>query len=260
LKNRKPVVAGNWKMNGNHDKVEALLRGILSQLAENKTLSSAVDMLVLPPAIYVPQVVELLRQSHIEVGVQDVSEHESGAYTGEIAAAMAVDVGVKYTLIGHSERRNYWTESSELVARKFASAQAAGLVPVLCLGETQKQREQGQTEEVVIGQLETVLDQVRSLSFERALIAYEPVWAIGTGFQATPEQAQEVHATIRSRLASESMELAEMVKILYGGSVQASSAYELFLQPDIDGALVGGASLEADSFVKIAVSAAEASR
>jgi triosephosphate isomerase (TIM) len=234
---RSRLVAGNWKMNGgraaNAALLDALVRGVGGE--------PAVEVAVCPPFPYLGQVQERLRGTPIAWGGQNVSEHASGAYTGEVSAAMLKDFGCRYVLVGHSERRQLFGESSEQVAAKFAAAKAAGLTPILCVGETLQERDGGRTEEVVARQLQAVQDKC---SFEDAVLAYEPVWAIGTGRNATPEQAQAVHAFLRRRLAGET-------RILYGGSVKAQNARAIFAMPDGDGGLIGGASLAADEFIEI---------
>jgi triosephosphate isomerase len=192
----------------------------------------------------------------VAFGAQDVSAHDKGAYTGEVAAAMLADVGARYTLVGHSERRQYHAESSELVARKFAAAQAAGLVPILCVGESLEEREAGRTEDVIAAQLSPVLALAGVAAFANAVVAYEPVWAIGTGRTASPEQAQAVHAFIRSQIAALDARIADSLPLLYGGSVKPDNAASLFAQADVDGGLIGGASLAAADFLAIARAAA----
>ena len=241
---RRPLVAGNWKMHGTLASVAELIKG-LRKLA----LPVDVDVVVMPPALYLAQVVAGLEGKGVAVGAQNcAAEPLQGALTGEVAAVQLVDVGCRYVLVGHSERRMLLGESDGLIARKFAAAQSCGLVPVLCVGETREEREAGRTIEVVSRQVDAVLEVVGIGAFVRAVVAYEPVWAIGTGLTATPEQAQEVHAAIRAQLAAEDAVVAAGVRILYGGSVKAASAAELFGMPDIDGGLVGGASLNADEF------------
>ncbi|SDT26940.1 triose-phosphate isomerase [Pseudomonas oryzae] len=241
---RRPLVAGNWKMHGTLASVSELIKG-LRKLA----LPVDVDVVVMPPALYLSQVVAGLEGKGVEVGAQNcAAEPLQGALTGEVAAVQLVDVGCRYVLVGHSERRMLLGEGDALIARKFAAAQSCGLVPVLCVGETREEREAGRTIEVVSRQIDAVLEAVGVGAFVRAVVAYEPVWAIGTGLTATPEQAQEVHAAIRAQLAAEDAVVAAGVRILYGGSVKAASAAELFGMPDIDGGLVGGASLNADEF------------
>lgn len=241
---RRPLVAGNWKMHGTRASVAELIRG-LRQLA----LPVGVEIAVIPPALYVTQVVMGLEGKAIGVGAQNCAvEPMQGALTGEIAASQLADSGCAYVLVGHSERRQILGESEAMLSRKFAAAQACGLIPILCIGETLAQREAGKTLEVVQRQLGSIIEQLGVGAFNRAVVAYEPVWAIGTGLTATPEQAQEVHASIRSQLRTESAEVARGVRILYGGSVKAANATELFAMPDIDGGLIGGASLNADEF------------
>ncbi|HLV18338.1 MAG TPA: triose-phosphate isomerase [Pseudomonas sp.] len=241
---RRPLVAGNWKMHGTRASVAELIRG-LRQLA----LPVGVEIAVIPPALYITQVVMGLEGKAIGVGAQNCAvEPMQGALTGEIAASQLADSGCAYVLVGHSERRQILGESEAMLSRKFAAAQACGLVPILCIGETLAQREAGKTLEVVQRQLGSIIEQLGVGAFSRAVVAYEPVWAIGTGLTATPEQAQEVHASIRSQLRTESAEVARGVRILYGGSVKAANAAELFAMPDIDGGLIGGASLNADEF------------
>ena len=245
---RRPLVAGNWKMNGSRERVRALVDGIQAGIGSVERAEVA----VCPPFVYVPQVAELLAGSPIALGAQNVCDHaEEGAYTGEIAGSMLAELGCRYVIVGHSERRNLYGESDALVARRFAAARKAGLVPILCVGELLEERERGVTEAVVARQLDAVLELEGVEAFREAVIAYEPVWAIGTGHTATPEQAQEVHAFIRARLAERDAGVAEVARILYGGSVKGSNAADLFAQPDIDGGLIGGASLKADEFLTI---------
>ena len=241
---RRPMVAGNWKMHGTRASVAELINGLAQQ-----ALPADVDVAVFPSCLHLGQVVDGLAGKVVAVGAQDcATEVQQGALTGEVAASQLHDACCSLVLVGHSERRSLLGESDEVVTRKFAAAQASGLLPVLCVGETLAQREAGQTLEVVAAQLSAVADTLGVEVFADAVIAYEPVWAIGTGLTASPEQAQEVHAAIRAQLAAKSPQLAEKVRILYGGSVKAVSAAELFGMPDIDGGLVGGASLNADEF------------
>ncbi len=249
---RKYLVAGNWKMNGSTAANRALLDGVLSGLVA----SDQVDMLVCPPSVYLDSVGKAVAGSGVALGAQNVSEHASGAFTGEVSAAMLLDVGCSHVIVGHSERRALYGETSEQVAAKFAAALAAGLTPVLCVGETQAQREAGETEAVVDEQLDAVLSTSGVGALAAAVVAYEPVWAIGTGLTATPEQAQDVHRHIRSRIAALNEAVAADVQILYGGSCKGSNAAGLFAQPDIDGGLIGGASLKAEDFLAIAAAAA----
>ncbi|WP_271104063.1 triose-phosphate isomerase [Pseudomonas tohonis] len=241
---RRPLVAGNWKMHGTRASVAELIKG-LRQLA----LPAGIDVAVFPPCLYINQVAQGLDGKSIAIGAQNCAvEPMQGALTGEVAASQLADAGCTLVLVGHSERRLILGERDEVVSRKFAAAQSCGLVPVLCVGETQEQREAGRTLEVVGRQLGSVIEELGVGAFAKAVVAYEPVWAIGTGLTATPQQAQEVHAAIRGQLAVENAEVARGVRILYGGSVKAASAAELFGMPDIDGGLVGGASLNADEF------------
>jgi triosephosphate isomerase len=244
---RKGLVAANWKMNGSRDSNTALLKALVAGLDGG----AAPDVLVCPPAVYLQQAGELLKGSNIMLGAQNMHDQQAGAFTGEISAPMLKDLGCSHVIIGHSERREIFGESDALIADKFAAALANSLSPVLCIGETQAQREAGETEATVLRQLDAVLQQVGADAFADAVIAYEPVWAIGTGLTATPDQAQEMHDLIRGTLARHNAEVAGAIRVLYGGSVKANNAAELFAQPDIDGALVGGASLVADDFLTI---------
>ena len=248
---RKPLVAGNWKMNGSLESVQNLLDGIKGGIAAVQNA----DVAVCPPYVYLPETQKLLDGSVIGWGGQDLSTEASGAYTGEVAASMLKDFGCQYVIVGHSERRTYHQESDELVAKKYAVARAAGLVPILCVGETLEEREQGITEAVVARQLDAVIALEGVEALNEGVIAYEPVWAIGTGKTATPEQAQDVHAFIRSRVAEKSAEVADGVRILYGGSMKPDNASELIGKPDIDGGLIGGASLKAEDFLAICTAA-----
>ena len=241
---RRPMVAGNWKMHGTGASVAELIEGL-----QSLALPDDVEIAVFPSCLHIAQVVAGLAGSSLKVGAQDCAvEAEQGALTGEVAASQLADAGCALVLVGHSERRLILGESDEVVRRKFVAAQSCGLLPVLCVGETLEQREEGKTLEVVSRQLACVLDELGAAVFVRAVVAYEPVWAIGTGLTATPEQAQEVHAAIRRQLAQKDAQVAAGVRILYGGSVKAANAVELFGMPDIDGGLVGGASLNADEF------------
>ena len=238
---RRILVAGNWKLNGSHGAADM----------------ASVDLLVCPPYPYLASVSERLQGTGIAVGAQNVSEQPSGAFTGEVAASMLAECGCTHVLVGHSERRSLYGESSQRVAEKFAAAQAAGLIPVLCVGETLEEREAGRTEAVVSEQLDAVIEQSGVSALGDAIVAYEPVWAIGTGMTATPEQAQDVHRFIRSRIADLDAGIAEGVRILYGGSVKGSNAAGLFAMADIDGGLIGGASLKSDDFLAIAAAATQ---
>ena len=248
---RRPLIAGNWKMHGsraeNAELIEALLLGLPDQIP--------FDIVVCPPFVYLWEVARLLKASSIGLGAQSVCAEQVGAFTGESSAAMLKDVGCKYVIVGHSERRAIYKEDDALVARKFLATQSQGLIPILCVGETLEERERSQTMQVVSRQLTAVLDLAGVTALRAAVIAYEPVWAIGTGKNATPEQAQEVHAYIRAAIAARDAKIAADVRILYGGSVKAANARELFAMPDVDGGLVGGASLKADEFLKICASA-----
>jgi triosephosphate isomerase len=244
---RQPLVAGNWKMNGSLDSIIALVEGIKAGM---KSVTAA-EMAVCPPYVYIPQVAALLEGSAVSLGAQDVSDQEAGAYTGEVAPAMLTDIGCKYVIVGHSERRSLYGESDAFTASKFAAARKAGLTPILCVGELLVEREQGITEQVVARQLDAVIDLEGIAAFADAVIAYEPVWAIGTGKTATPEQAQAVHAFIRGKLAALHGDVADKVQILYGGSMNPGNAAELLAMADIDGGLIGGASLKPDDFLAI---------
>jgi triosephosphate isomerase len=246
------LVAGNWKMNGSSAANAELLDGIIAGAPQSDTL----ELLVCPSYPYLAEAASKLAGTGIGLGAQNLSEHESGAFTGEIAPSMVTDVGCGYVLVGHSERRALMGETSQIVAAKFQAAQNVGLIPVLCIGESQEERENGRTESVVDEQLAAVLDVAGIAAMASAVIAYEPVWAIGTGLTATPEQAQDVHRHIRGVLAQRDSAVADTVKILYGGSVKGDNAAGLFSKPDIDGGLIGGASLKAADFLAIAEAAA----
>ena len=248
------LVAGNWKMNGSSAANAELVAGIIAGVPEG----SGFSLLVCPPFPYLASVVAQAEGSVVKVGAQNVSEHEKGAHTGEVAPGMLSDLGCDYVIVGHSERRAMYGETSAQVAAKFQAAQAAGVMPILCVGETLEEREAGTTESVIDEQLDAVLTTAGVNAFATAVIAYEPVWAIGTGMTATPEQAQDVHAHIRAQLAEQSAEIAAGVQILYGGSMKGENAAGLLTQPDIDGGLIGGASLKAEDFLAIAVAAAQA--
>ena len=250
---RRRIVAGNWKLHGDRRFACALVEEIAAVAAP-----AGVERVVLPPLPYLGELVERFGDRGLEFGAQDVSENEKGAYTGEVSAAMLLDVGARYGLVGHSERRQYHRETSEQVAAKFFAAKRAGLTPILCLGESLHERESGQTEWRIEQQLEPIFALGGADAFEGAVVAYEPVWAIGTGRTATPEQAQEVHAFIRGELASRGAKIAGSLPILYGGSVKPDNAAALFSQPDVDGGLVGGASLVARDFLAITAAAAQA--
>ncbi len=241
---RRPLVVGNWKMNGSRQQNTELLQSILEQLPE----SEKVELAVCAPFIYISQISGQIASASLALGSQDVSVHVSGAYTGEIAAPMLAEFGCRYAIVGHSERRQYHGESNLLVGQKALSAIQGGLTPIICVGESLEQREIGSALDVIGSQLQAVKSVIGDQGLAKSVIAYEPVWAIGTGLTATPEQAQEVHQFIREQLGS----IADGISILYGGSVKAANAADLFAQPDIDGALVGGASLIAEEFINIA--------
>jgi len=246
------LVAGNWKMNGSNAANAELVDGIVAGMPQ----SDSVELLICPPFPYLAAMAAKLSGTGVALGAQNVSQHQAGAYTGETATSMLSDVGCTYVLVGHSERRGIMGESSEMVAAEFQAAQDAGLSAVLCVGETQQQREAKQTEAVVDEQLNAVIDGSGIQAFSNAVIAYEPVWAIGTGLTATPEQAQDVHRHIREVLAARDQDVADAVRILYGGSVKGDNAAGLFSKPDIDGGLIGGASLKSADFLAIAEAAA----
>ncbi|MBD3670940.1 MAG: triose-phosphate isomerase [Gammaproteobacteria bacterium] len=244
---RQPFVAGNWKMNGSRESVEALLNGMKDAMGS----ISKTEVAVCPPFVYIPQVAQICAGTSIKWGSQDVSSEKAGAYTGETATSMLNDFDCTYAIVGHSERRTLHGESDEMVAKKSAAAQADGIIPIICIGETLEEREKGITEEVVGRQLNAVIDVIGVQALQKAVIAYEPVWAIGTGMTASPEQAQDVHAYIRKLIADKDAATAEKVQILYGGSVKADNAESLFGMPDIDGGLIGGASLKVEDFMAI---------
>ncbi|EPF12650.1 triose-phosphate isomerase [Cedecea davisae DSM 4568] len=247
---------GNWKLNGSKHMVHELIANLRKEL-------SGVDgcgVAIAPPTMYLDLAKHAASGSHIILGAQNVDVNLSGAFTGEVSAEMLKDIGAKYIIIGHSERRTYHAESDEFIAKKFAVLKEAGLTPVLCIGETEAENEAGKTEEVCARQIDAVLKTQGAAAFEGAVIAYEPIWAIGTGKSATPAQAQAVHKFIRDHIAKADAKVAEQVIIQYGGSVNDKNAAELFAQPDIDGALVGGASLKADAFAVIVKAAAEAKK
>jgi len=249
---REFLVAGNWKMNGTIDSVADLMLGIGAE-ADN---SDAAEVLVCPPFVFLSQVRALLGSGPVELGAQNLYVTEGGAFTGEISGAMLKDAGCAYVIVGHSERRALMGESNDIVARKFAAAQAAELTPVLCVGETLEERQAASTTAVINSQFSAVVDAVGIEAFADAVVAYEPVWAIGTGETATPDQAQEVHAALRGMAAKRSARIAADLRLLYGGSVKADNAAELFSMSDIDGGLIGGASLEAGEFLAICTAAA----
>lgn len=242
---RQKLVAGNWKMHGSHQMLNKQLEKLLSKQAPSAKL------LVFPPYPYLSQAVQLLAGSEIGIGAQDCSQLEEGAYTGEVSAAMLADVGVSHVLLGHSERRQHHRETDEQVLEKAKRALAANLIPIICVGETLVQREEGETNKVVLQQLTPLLESLSLTQLQKLVVAYEPVWAIGTGLTATPEQAQEVHAFLRSVVNKVDEALAANMLFLYGGSMKPDNAASLFKMPDIDGGLIGGASLDADQFLAI---------
>ena len=247
---RKKLVAGNWKMHGSLAENAALLAALKPALA-------GIDAVVCVPFPYLAQAQAALASSSVAWGAQNLSEQAKGAFTGEVSAAMLLDFGCTYVIVGHSERRSLYGESDALVASKYMAAQAAGLKPILCVGESLDERESGVTEAVVARQLDAVINVAGVASLANAVVAYEPVWAIGTGKTASPEQAQAVHAFIRNKIAALDAAIADQLVIQYGGSVKAANASELMVQPDIDGGLIGGASLVAEEFVAICRAAAK---
>jgi triosephosphate isomerase len=250
---RRRIVAGNWKMHGSRTQNGALLEALL----QPATIDDSVGCLVFPPFVYLGDVARGLSGSSIGLGAQDVCAEAQGAFTGEVSAAMLADVGCTHVLVGHSERRTLYGEDDALVARKYSAALGANLTPVLCVGEQLAEREAGTTEVVIARQLDAVLAVAGIAGIARGIVAYEPVWAIGTGRTATPEQAQEVHAFIRARVATHDASIAAGLAILYGGSCKAANAAELFGMPDVDGGLIGGASLKAEEFIAIWSAASE---
>jgi triosephosphate isomerase len=243
---RRKIVAGNWKMNGSKDLAQTLVSDVRSQAA---SLDNGVEVVIIPPAIYVPDVVASAGDV-LSVGVQNVAQWASGAYTGEISADMALDQGCQYALVGHSERRQLFAETDAAVSEKVGRILASGLQAMVCVGETLEEREAGKAETVVAAQVKAGLATVASEQWQRVVVAYEPVWAIGTGKTATAQDAQAMHASIRQVL-SEMGAPANEISLLYGGSVKADNAAALFAEPDIDGGLIGGASLKAEDFVSI---------
>lgn len=244
---RKKLVVGNWKMHGNLVENKQLLDALVTDLTELKNAQIAVCV----PFPYLHSIKENLRQTNISWGAQNLSQFDKGAYTGEVSASMLKDFGCKYVIVGHSERRAIFGETNQVVAEKFIAAQKMGLIPILCVGETLEQREAGLAEKIIDEQLSVVIELAGIDAFDKSVIAYEPVWAIGTGKTASPQQAQEVHASIRKGLRDKNREIADELAILYGGSVKASNATELFVMDDIDGGLIGGASLIASEFISI---------
>ncbi len=248
---RRTLIAGNWKMNGSLESINKLMKGLTDGIS---SITNA-DMAICPPAVYLMKVGALIGDSGISLGSQNICDQESGAFTGELAPSMLKEAGCKYAIIGHSERRALYGESDALIANRFAMSVKSGITPILCIGETLEERESGVTEDVVSRQLDAVINQEGIAAIADCVIAYEPVWAIGTGKVATPEQAQSVHAFIRSKLAKQDANVAAQVQILYGGSMNAGNASDLLSQEDIDGGLIGGASLKAEDFLAIGKSA-----
>jgi len=244
---RKKLIAGNWKMHGSSPSVQKLMDGIKVGAAS----LSHVDIAVLPPFVYLALVRDQIKNTAIQLGAQNLYLGEQGAFTGEISGAMLKDLGCEFVLVGHSERRAIFQEGLQLVAQKFQAAIMSGLTPILCVGETRDEREQGLTESIIQAQIESVIQLAGIETFAKAVIAYEPVWAIGTGLTATPEEAQAVHAFIRALILKNKVDIGGAIRILYGGSMKPENAASLLVMPDIDGGLIGGASLDAVSFLKI---------
>lgn len=243
---RQPMVAGNWKMNGSSDSVKELMSGIKAGIG-----GADAEVVVCPPFVYIPSVADAIADSGIKLGAQNMCDQDAGAFTGEVSGPMLKDVGCEYVIIGHSERRAMYGETDEVTAIKYGAVLKNGLKPIFCIGETLEERESGITEEVVGRQIDAILKSDGVASLANGVLAYEPVWAIGTGKTATPDQAQEVHAFIRSKIAAQDAVIAEGLRILYGGSMNPANAEELRSQPDIDGGLIGGASLKAEDFLVI---------
>jgi len=248
---RQPFVAGNWKLNGSKASCRSLIQGIVEGMSAVKNAEVA----VCPPYLYIPQAADLLQGSKVSLGAQNACDQELGAFTGEVSSTMLQEFGCRYVILGHSERRSIYGETDELVASKTQAVVKQGLTPILCIGELLEERESGKTEAVVARQLDAVIAVGGAALISSCVIAYEPVWAIGTGKTATPEQAQAVHAFIRGKIAQLDAGVADKVRILYGGSVKPDNAAELFSQQDIDGGLIGGASLDAPGFIAICAAA-----
>lgn len=247
-KARKYIIAGNWKMHGTRESVALLLATLKAEITTN----DVAEMVVFPPAVFLELTERMLGGSPIEWGAQNVAAEDSGAYTGEVAATMLTEFGCRYVLIGHSERRALYHETNTLLAKKVARASEAGLRPVLCLGETLDERNKSLTQDIICHQLKVIIEHFGGVEILRnAVLAYEPIWAIGTGLTASPEQVQEVHAMLRQQVAEYDPGIAQQLRILYGGSVKAANAGALFSMPDVDGGLVGGASLDAQEFLQI---------
>lgn len=247
MSQRRSLVAANWKMHGSLGSIRPLMQKVIAGLGPDLDL----DVVVCPPFVYLAELATLLEGTALGLGAQNVSHLESGAYTGEVSPGMLKDYNCRFVIVGHSERRTLYGESDSRVAEKFIAAHASGLIPILCVGELLEQRESNETESVIVRQLDAVIKKAGIEAFSDAVIAYEPVWAIGTGKTATPEQAQEVHAFIRLQLARHDDDIADNIRILYGGSVKESNAADLFKMADIDGGLIGGASLVAEEFIRI---------
>jgi triosephosphate isomerase len=244
----KITVVGNWKMHGSYAHVDQFFTEWGSKALKEST-NTQIEAVICPPFTYLPRAAEQLKKHPtLKMGAQDVSAHQVGAFTGQIAASMLVELGCQYVIVGHSERRQYCHELDEDIANKFFAAKSAGLIPILCVGETQEERQADKTASVVTSQLQVILEREGAQAFTGAIIAYEPIWAIGTGLTATPEQAQQVHSLLRLTVAEYDANLAKTLPILYGGSVKPSNSNTLFSMPDINGALVGGASLNAQDF------------
>jgi triosephosphate isomerase (TIM) len=243
---RRSLVMGNWKMNGTRSSAESLAKGIMAGLG-----ADIADIAICVPYVFLSDIGQIVNNTRLALGAQNVADKPSGAYTGEVSATMLKEFACKYALVGHSERRTYYGDTDQSVAARFCQSQEQGVIPVLCIGETLEQRKQEQTFEVIAAQLDAVVEMAGIASFNNAVIAYEPVWAIGTGLTATDEQAQEAHQFIRNYLAAKDQAVAEKIQILYGGSAKPDNAKGLFAMPDIDGGLIGGASLDAESFLKI---------
>ncbi len=243
---RRSLVLGNWKMNGTRASAETLAKGIIAGLGDD-----VAEIGICVPYVYLPEIGQIVKNTRLALGAQNVADKPSGAYTGEISAGMLKEFACHYALVGHSERRTYYGDTDQSVAARFCQAQEQGITPVLCIGETLEQRQQEQTFDVITAQLDAVVELAGITAFSKSVIAYEPVWAIGTGLTATDEQAQEAHQFIRNYLAAKDQAVAEKIQILYGGSAKPDNAKGLFAMPDIDGGLIGGASLDAESFLKI---------
>ncbi|MFK7852784.1 MAG: triose-phosphate isomerase [Granulosicoccus sp.] len=251
MANRQPLIAGNWKLNGSRASVLELAAAVSEGCG-----SLAVQVLVCPTSVHLADVLGVVGNSAVHLGAQNCSSAQSGAFTGEVSAQMLAEFGCEFVVLGHSERRALFHETSALVAEKCSSVQEAGMTPILCVGETLEQREAGQLESVISEQLDAVLNTAGIDAFANMVVAYEPVWAIGTGKTASPDQAQAVHALIRAKISDHDKSVAESLRILYGGSVKPDNAATLFAQVDIDGGLIGGAALDAQSFLAICEAAA----